>query len=118
MEKILKFSHLARPFNEDEEGSERQIKEFNRFCDELEKVLNKNDFELFQDYGMKATNEELIDFGIELARRAENTVNCKVKKYENAISLCEAKEKQNSRLKEINGGWLVSWDVTRVLPKI
>jgi hypothetical protein len=118
MEKIVKLAQEAKPMSYDDYGSERQVNAFNAFTIKMEQILSKEDFELFEDYSMKATNEELIDFGIELARRAENTVNCKVKKYENAISLCEAKEKQNSRLEEINGGWLVSWDVTQVLPKI
>lgn len=68
MEKIEKLAHLARPVNDDDYGSERQINTFNAFTIKMEQILSKEDFELFEDYSMKATTDELVDYGLSLLK--------------------------------------------------
>lgn len=68
MERIVKLAQEARPINYEDYGSERQIDAFNAFTIKMEQILSKEDFELFEDYSMKATTDELVDYGLLLLK--------------------------------------------------
>lgn len=58
---IYELAQQARPIDYDDLGSERQIEAFNLFFAETEKLLTRSAFEALEDYGLKSTNDELID---------------------------------------------------------
>lgn len=63
---MKELAEKARPIDYDDYGSERQIEAFNAFCLAMEKTLSADDFERFEAYSMKATTDELIDYGLKL----------------------------------------------------
>ena len=65
-DQMKQLAEKARPIDDEDLGSERQIDAFNVFCDALERTLSADDFERFEDYAMKATTDELIDYGLML----------------------------------------------------
>ena len=64
----------ARPINDDEWGSERQIDAQNLFFEEVEKVLPAETFEALEAYCLKATTDEMIDEALRLLAVARMTV--------------------------------------------
>lgn len=68
LKNIKDLAQEARPINDDDYGSERQINAFNAFTIKMEQILSKEDFELFEDYSMKATTDELVDYGLSLLK--------------------------------------------------
>ena len=63
-EQLVILAEQARPFNDDEWGSERQVSVENKFFNELEQVVTLEDFERTTDYGLKATTDERINYAI------------------------------------------------------
>lgn len=80
------LGHAAKPVDEDDWGSDRQIDAQNNFgCLLIDWILPKADAEKLEVYGLKATTEEFIDYGIELVKyRNERKVVTK-SSAENAI---------------------------------
>ncbi len=70
IEGLRKLAKVARPLNDDEWGSERQMNAENRFCAALERYLKPAAWDHFTDYALKATTEEMMDCGLMLAARA------------------------------------------------
>lgn len=68
MKSIKEMAQAARPIDYEDYGSERQINAFNAFTIKMEQILSKEDFELFEDYSMKATTDELVDYGLSLLK--------------------------------------------------
>jgi hypothetical protein len=56
----------ARPVNDDDWGSGRQIDAQNLFFQEVEKVLPADKFADLDNYCLKATTDEMIDKAIEM----------------------------------------------------
>jgi hypothetical protein len=56
----------ARPINDDDWGSKRQIDAQNLFFQEVEKVLPADKFADLDNYCLKATTDEMIDRALEM----------------------------------------------------
>lgn len=72
-EKLARLAELAndaKPLNDDEWGSDRQIDAQNTFCDVVESLVSAEAFAEYEDYCMKATTDELIAEGLRIARKA------------------------------------------------
>jgi hypothetical protein len=63
---MKELAEKARPIDYDDLGSERQVEAFNAFTIKMEQILSKEDFERFEAFSMKATTDELIDYGLTL----------------------------------------------------
>lgn len=60
------LAQAARPINDDDWGSERQIKAFNAFCAAVEAELPRKIFHEWEDWSIKATTDEIIDEALRL----------------------------------------------------
>jgi len=72
-EKLARLAELAndaKPLNDNEWGSERQIDAQNRFFDYIEKLIPAGKFSELEDYCNKATTDEMIAEGLRIAREA------------------------------------------------
>ena len=67
---MKELAQQARPIDFEDWGSDRQIEAFNAFCLALEQTLSKKDFARLEAFSLKATTNEIIDYGLELARCA------------------------------------------------
>jgi hypothetical protein len=65
---IEKLAVAAKPLNDDEWGSERQIGAQNAFFDAVQEMVSKGVFDGLQGYCLKATVDEMIEAGLEAAR--------------------------------------------------
>jgi hypothetical protein len=65
---FVKLADEARPLNDDEWGSERQIAAENFFFGEFDINFPKLNDERFQDFCLKATTEEMLDEALRLIR--------------------------------------------------
>ena len=65
--KLFMWARLAVPLDEDEWGSGRQIDAENGFCAALRAKLTDDQWWDFERYALKATTEEMIGCGLELA---------------------------------------------------
>jgi hypothetical protein len=65
---IEKLAAAAKPLNDDEWGSERQISAQNAFFDAVQEMVSKEVFDGLQGYCLKATVDEMIEAGLEAAR--------------------------------------------------
>jgi hypothetical protein len=64
------LGQVAKPIDEDEWGSDRQIDAQNKFgCFIVDDILPQHLAQKFEDYGLKATTEELVSYGIELVAK-------------------------------------------------
>ena len=57
----------ARPINDDDYGTDRQINAQNDFTFTLQAILSPEKWENFAEYAHRATPEEMIDYGMSLA---------------------------------------------------
>ena len=65
---ILKYA--AKPFTDDDWGTERQVEAENAFgCFLVDEILPVKDAQKWEEYALKATTEEMVDYGIELVGR-------------------------------------------------
>ena len=64
---ILQLAELALPVDDAEWGSDRQVNAANDFGAALYSVLSEDDFSDFENYALKATTEEMVNYGLELA---------------------------------------------------
>jgi len=65
--RLFTCARLAVPLDDDEWGSGRQVDAENLFCSELRDVLNDDKWWDFERYALKATTEEMINYGLKLA---------------------------------------------------
>ena len=61
----------ARPINDTDWGSGRQIDAQNLFFKEVEKVLPADKFAELEDFCLKATTDEMIDEALKLVSKVE-----------------------------------------------
>ena len=66
MADLNKLAALARPLDDDDWGSTRQIDAQNCFSKKSKKVLPANKFADLDSYCLKATTNEMIDHAIEM----------------------------------------------------
>ena len=66
---IEKLAAAAKPLNDDEWGSERQIDAENAFFDAVKEMVSKEVFEGLESYCLKATTDEMIEAGLQAVRR-------------------------------------------------
>jgi hypothetical protein len=67
--KMTDFNALAaqaRPVNDDDWGSERQIAAQNLFFNEVQKALPADQFDALDSYCLKATTDEMINEALRL----------------------------------------------------
>lgn len=67
---MIDLAKAARPLDDDDWGSERQIHAQNAFFTEVEKRLSATDFAALEDYCMKATVDEMVDEALRLMTKA------------------------------------------------
>jgi hypothetical protein len=65
---IEKLAATAKPLNDDEWGSDRQIEAQNAFFDAVQEMVSPEVFEGLEGYCLKATVEEMIEAGLQAAR--------------------------------------------------
>jgi len=63
-ETLYTLAQTARPINDDDWGSERQITAENAFFLYVEKQMHPSAFSELEDYCLKATTDEMIDQAI------------------------------------------------------
>lgn len=66
LQELHGMAENARPLNEDEWGSERQINAQNAFFEYLERVLTREQFGQLEDDNDKATSDEMINNGLRI----------------------------------------------------
>ena len=64
---IQKLEQDARPINDDDWGSERQIDAEIAFFEKVQSVVSTESFEKLEDYCLKATTDEMIDEALKIA---------------------------------------------------
>ena len=72
MTRIFNLANQARPTNDDDWGSARQIAAENLFFDRVRELLTEPEFELLETYCLKATTNEMIDEALRLVRLANH----------------------------------------------
>ena len=65
--RLIGLAQGAVPVTESDYGSDLHIELQNKFCDYLESVLTPDRWERFEDYALKATDEEMAMYGLRLA---------------------------------------------------
>jgi hypothetical protein len=65
---IEKLAVAAKPLNDDEWGSERQIGAQNAFFDAIQEMVSKEVFDGLEGYCLKATVDEMIEAGLQAVR--------------------------------------------------
>lgn len=68
IKKIEALGKVAKPINDDDWGSDRQIDAENKFFEAVQKVVSKKVFEGLEGYCLKATSYEMVDAGIEAVK--------------------------------------------------
>lgn len=63
-EKLYELAQAARPLNQSDWGSERQVTAQNEFFDYVEKRIHPSAFAELEDFALKATTDEMIDEAI------------------------------------------------------
>ena len=64
------LGYAAKPFTDDDWGTERQVEAENAFgCFLVDEILPVKDAQKWEEYALKATTEEMVDYGIELVGR-------------------------------------------------
>jgi len=63
-----KLATDAIPFDDDEWGSKRQVDASNLFCIEVEKILSSDDFDKFEQYALKALEEEYTEYALHILK--------------------------------------------------
>lgn len=69
IEDLRDMAQTARPTEDSEWGSDRQINAENIFCAALERYITPDGWSKFEDYALKATTEEMLDCGLTWAAR-------------------------------------------------
>lgn len=65
---IEALAQAARPINDDDWGSERQVGAEDKFLELTEEWLTAKQLGDWADYALKATTDEWIDYGLMLVR--------------------------------------------------
>jgi hypothetical protein len=65
---LEKLANAAKPLNDDEWGSERQIEAENAFFDAVQELVSKEVFDGLEGYCLKATTDEMIEAGLKAVR--------------------------------------------------
>lgn len=67
MDNIQKLAQDARPINDDDLGSKRQVDAEIAFFEKVQSVVSTESFEKLEDYCLKATTDEMIDEALKIA---------------------------------------------------
>ena len=65
---LAALAEAARPIDDDDYGSDRQVEAENALFDIIERIVPASIFEEFQNFCLKATTAERIEFGHNLGR--------------------------------------------------
>ena len=71
IEELRTLSKAALPLNDDEWGSERQIDAENAVTAALQQYIKPEEWDNFEDYALKATTEEMVEYGMSLAENPD-----------------------------------------------
>lgn len=72
MKTIEQLAAAARPVNDDDWGTDRQIKAENAFFERVRSLISRERYETLNDYCLKATTDEMIDEGLRVVKLARD----------------------------------------------